>query len=119
MSVSELDSNNPADDSLEDTLFEAVSFTRWHFPRYRGVFLNADGSGVLVSTQAGGRDRTKFAEFWSAVRRFPGFIGDYDDSSDSTFAWVVFAVPQEKQLVTQPLATGKEPAIPPAREIWP
>ena len=110
----------PAEDSTADEiLFGVLSLTRWHFPRYRRIFLDSDGSNVLILALAGGENRPQFEEFWNAVRRFPQYTRDYDDSSDSNFAWIVFAVPEDKLVVTRALATGEAPAGPPFTKCGP
>lgn len=70
------------------------------YPRFRDCFLSDEDhpeydSKIIVYTRTGGGNRDAYVDENNAIRSMPGFIADYDDSFDSTFACWVFEVPSE------------------------
>lgn len=93
-----------------ETLLNAVLLCRENIARYRDVFLNADGTKVLILARVGGGNREGYQDFWDDFRTScPLYQRDYDDSFDSTFAWIEVLVPAASLPITQPLATGQDP----------
>lgn len=60
-----------------------------------GIPLKAisDDDVISVHTRVGGGNRSDYANEIEALRNAPGFVRDYDDDFDSTFATFVFRVP--------------------------
>jgi len=94
-----------------ELLLEVISLQRNTVGRYRDVFLNADGTQVLVLCRIGGRNREDYRSNWDVIRLHPLYERDYDDLFDSTFAWIRFNVPTDKLDTTRPLSTGAEPSL--------
>lgn len=69
------------------------------YPRFRDCFLRDaehpeyDGY-IQVYTRTGGGNREAYEEEHAMLRAMPGFVTDFDDSFDSTFASWVFEVPE-------------------------
>ena len=69
------------------------------YPRFRDCFLN-DGEHpeyndhIHVYTRTGGGNRADYVEENDAMRAMPGFVVDFDDSYDRTYASWVFEVPE-------------------------
>jgi hypothetical protein len=101
----EIHGENP----LASVLLHALGATREHFARYRDVFLNADGTRILVLCHCGGGNREEYAEWYDALRTAPTYESDRDDPFDTTFAWITFRVPPQHLERLQKLATGQEP----------
>lgn len=61
------------------------------YPRFRDCFV--DGR-INILTRTGGGNRESYEADNQAMREMPGFVTDYDDSFDPTFAVWVFDVPE-------------------------
>jgi hypothetical protein len=69
------------------------------YPRFRDCFLGDDDRPKLkdhihVYTRTGGGNREDYEAENQAMREMPGFVTDYDDGRDCTFASWVFRVPE-------------------------
>lgn len=69
------------------------------YPRFRDCFIGDDERPELkdhihVYTRTGGGNRECYEAENQAMREMPGFVTDYDDSFDCTFASWVFRVPE-------------------------
>lgn len=69
------------------------------YPRFRDCFLGDDehpeyADHIHVYTRTGGGNREGYEAENQAMREMPGFVTDYDDSFDCTFASWVFRVPE-------------------------
>ena len=70
------------------------------YPRFRDFFVGdserADTDGkLIIYTRTGGGNRDSYEVENEEMRQMPGFLFDYDDSFDSTFACWVFDVPEK------------------------
>lgn len=75
-------------------LLQMLRLKPGEIPRFRDCYLNKDGTEIVVYTRTGGANRTEYDQPNAAMRQARGFIGDADDSFDSTYAYFRFAVPQ-------------------------
>lgn len=75
--------------------------------RFRDIYLNADGTKVILLTRNGGGNREDY--FPEDIKKHPNYLTDYDDSFDSTYAYIEFSVPKQFEKEIKALATGKEP----------
>lgn len=57
--------------------------------RYRDCYVNKDGE-LVVFTRNGGGNREDYEDATEYMRGFPGFVRDYDDDFDCTYAYYVF-----------------------------
>lgn len=78
--------------------------------RFRDIFLNADGTKIILYTRNGGGNREEYQWVFDDFKKLhPYYIRDWDDDFDNTFAYIEFNVPPEYLKETKALATGKEP----------
>lgn len=103
---------------------------KWWTGRFRDIYLNGDGTRIILYTRNGGGNREcwnlweeDFVEGVSDTEKcdcigcnmtyrlpkHPHYLYDYDDDFDPTYAYVVFKVPDEYLELTQALATGTDP----------
>lgn len=75
--------------------------------RFRDIYLNADGTKIILLTRNGGGNRADY--FPEGIRKHPNYLTDYDDSFDSTYAYIEFSVPERFEEALKKVATGKEP----------
>jgi hypothetical protein len=65
-------------------------------PRFRDCYVGVvDGERIVIYTRTGGGNREGYEAENQALRTVPGFIRDYDDDFDSTFAYWVYEIPAE------------------------
>jgi len=69
------------------------------YPRFRDCFASDEeypkyDNHIHVYTRVGGGNRSSYSEEIAGLRAMPGYVTDYDDSFDSTFASFVFSVPE-------------------------
>jgi hypothetical protein len=80
--------------------FIGVGYHPDQWPRFRDCFIGDDEhpeyvGKIIVYTRTGGGNREHNADANDWIRSLPGFVADYDDSYDCTFACWVFDVPEE------------------------
>ena len=92
-----------------DKLLSILALDRESFGRYRDVYLNADGSKIIVYTRCGGRNREDYDWVFGNMEKHPNYISDYDDSYDETYCYFEFGVPWEYRTETAGWSTGVEP----------
>ena len=92
---------------LAAPLLAALNIDPRNVPRFRDCFLNKDGSAIVIFTRTGGGNREEYAEQNDAMTRWPGYLSNHDDETDSTYAHFNFAVPEEiKDNVVTAIANG-------------
>lgn len=70
------------------------------FPRFRDFFVGDEErpdtkDKFIVYTRTGGGNRDEYVDQNNWIRSLKGFLFDYDDSFDSTFACWIFEPPKE------------------------
>lgn len=76
-------------------------------PRLRDVYLFPDEIRILTRTGGGNRDEYNDRNEW--LRDLKGFIRDFDDAYDSTYAWWAYKWPKEyKETLTGMLEVLQE-----------
>ena len=75
--------------------------------RFRDVYLNAEGTKIILLTRNGGNNREDY--FPKNILGHPNYLRDYDDNFDSTYCYIEFSVPERFQAALKKLALGKEP----------
>lgn len=70
------------------------------FDRLRDIYLHRKGDDmvIVVLTRTGGGNREYHEENWEAIRAMPGYICDYDDDFDSTYAYTEFELPEDNEI---------------------
>lgn len=89
-------------------LLGMLSLNMEYFSRFRDVELIANGTKIQVLTRTGGGNREDYKENWEKIRANQFYITDYDDDFDSTYAYIVFKVP-EQYIETTKIMFNKEP----------
>ncbi len=90
-------------------------------PRFRDTFLK-DGEIVIYTRTGGGNRETYDAADCESpsnadLRKLPGFLRDYDDDFDSTFAYFHYAVPEQHHALIAEIAEAmKDRPTPP--KMW-
>lgn len=64
--------------------------------RLRDVYLSKDKTRVVIFTRIGGNNRSYHFPAITKLRNFKGYITDYDDEFDNTYASFEYQIPQEK-----------------------
>lgn len=82
------------------------------YPRFRDCFLIDPEHPeydyhIHIYTRTGGGNRDDYEVENQAMRDMPGFVADYDDSYDCTYASWVFAVPERWKDDFEKLKTGR------------
>jgi len=83
---------------------------KWSSGRFRDMYLNKDGTKILLYTRNGGGNREHYDEYADnkegmdcscqaccinhQLPKHPNYIKDYDDDFDCTYATVEFSVPE-------------------------
>lgn len=82
------------------------------YPRFRDCFTNdeehreyADHIHIYTRTGGGNRDSYEAENDW--MRSLPGFVTDFDDSFDSTFASWVFQIPEKWRADYEKIKDGR------------
>jgi hypothetical protein len=76
-------------------------------PRFRDCYLNETGDEIIVFTRTGGGNREEYEARNDAMRKWPGFIADADDTLDSTYAKFRYHVPEHlKPAMHEMVANG-------------
>ena len=92
-----------------DVLLKILGLTRPDFGRYRDIYLNKDGTEIVVYTRCGGGNREEYYYMFDKLSKHPCYVRDEDDDYDSTYCYLYFDVPKEHLKTTRALATGKDP----------
>lgn len=96
---------------------------KWHSGRFRDVYLNEDGTRIILYTRNGGGNRQHWyddVEPGAAcgcpgctikyhLPLHPNFLFDRDDDFDCTYAYIEFSVPEQFLSITKSLSTGEPP----------
>lgn len=108
--------------SQSDALLAMLGITRDNVPRFRDCYL--ENGKIVIYTRTGGGNREFYASeescreangpefeptgpFNSDLEKIPGYVGDEDDSFDSTFAHFRFEVPEKyKELAAEMAVSG-------------
>lgn len=82
------------------------------YPRFRDCF-TSDGEHpkydkhIHIYTRTGGGNREGYADENNKMRSMPGYVTDFDDSFDCTYASWVFKVPERWQADFDLIESGK------------
>ena len=80
---------------------------KWDSGRFRDIYLNEDGTKIILFTRNGGGNRESY--FPDEVKTHPNYITDYDDDFDCTYAYIEFSVPKGYKNLLKKLSTGEKP----------
>lgn len=77
--------------------------------RFRDIYLNEDGSKIILLTRNGGGNREEYQPLIDVLATHPNYITDYDDDFDPTYAYIEFSVPKDFKEDFKKLAMGEKP----------
>jgi len=82
------------------------------YPRFRDCFLSDSeheeyNNFIHIYTRTGGGNREGYLEENQEMRQMSGFVVDFDDSFDSTFASWVFKIPEQWKADFDLIVKGK------------
>jgi len=80
---------------------------KWDTGRFRDIYLNKDGTKIILLTRNGGRNRKDY--FPNNIVNHPNYITDYDDGFDCAYAYIEFSVPEQFKELIAKLSSGKDP----------
>lgn len=92
-----------------NNLLGLLDLSREDFGRFRDIFLNADGTEIIVYTRCGGFNRDDYKIVFDHMKDHPYYITNYDDEFDETYCYFLFDVPKEYLTITRKVATGTDP----------
>lgn len=114
---------------LKDVLLKVLDIDqpdgKWQSGRFRDIFLEDDGTKIVLFTRNGGGNRVCWKEvdgrgkcdennveelcpgcvITKHLPKHPNYITDYDDSYDSTYAFIEFSVPEKYKEFCKKLAS--------------
>ena len=64
--------------------------------RLRDVYLSKDKTKVVIFTRIGGGNRESYSASIRRLKNFKGYIRDYDDDFDNTYASFEYQIPSNK-----------------------
>jgi len=103
----------PYDDGLtpegEKYIAECIEKRQYPSGRFRDIYINEDGSEITLYTRNGGGNRESYFYVFDILSKHPNYLRDYDDDFDSTYAYIVFSVPEEAKELVSGLVTGEKP----------
>jgi hypothetical protein len=96
---------------------------KWSSGRFRDIYLNEDGTEIILYTSNGGGNREHWDDSTEAgpdcrcsgcvierhLPQHPNYLRDWDDDFDCTYAYVAFSIPEEFAEPIKLLATGEKP----------
>lgn len=88
---------------------ECIEEKHWTSGRFRDIYLNEDGTKILLYTRNGGGNRESYPHIFEILAKHPNFLSDCDDDFDCTYCTYEFSVPEKFLELTKSLATGEEP----------
>lgn len=100
--------NSNAEFLLKILDIDQSSATSYSSGRFRDIYLNEDGTKILLLTRNGGGNREAYEGIFDSFQSHPNYITDYDDDSDCTYAYIEFSVPKEFEQVCKEFSTGVE-----------
>lgn len=92
-----------------DVLIGVLGLNKAIFERYRDIYLNKEGTKITVYTRCGGGNRKEYARMFELMKRHPNYLRDYDDSYDSTYAYIEFSIPDKYKDMCKKIAPEKDP----------
>lgn len=90
---------NPYDDGVipegERYIAECREKKYYTSGRFRDIYLNEDGTRIILYTRNGGGNRESYPHIFSILASHPNYITNYDDDFDCTYASFEFSIPDE------------------------
>ena len=104
---------HPYDDGeikgCQEYIQSCIEHQYWTSGRFRDIYLNEDGTRIILYTRNGGGNRENYWYLFRIIQKHPQYIDDQDDDFDNTYAYITFSVPSEYKELCKSLATGEKP----------
>ena len=98
---------------LADVYLKMLNLTRSDVGRFRDCYYN--NGYIVVYTRNGGGNRDEYWDVFEALANHPEYVDDFDDEFDSTYASIMFTVPEKyKEDMTMIQLAVEEKNEPPA-----
>ncbi|QKF94880.1 hypothetical protein QKU48_gp1422 [Fadolivirus algeromassiliense] len=106
-----------------DRLMEMLELdTTYPIGRFRDIYLNRDGTKIILYTRNGGGNREHYDSdteegnecdctgciMTHHIPKHPNYIKDEDDDYDCTYAYVKYSVPEQYKEECKRMATGEK-----------
>jgi hypothetical protein len=99
---------NPHSEELKQFVKECIERKIYISGRFRDIYLNEDGTKIILRTRNGGGNRESYWYVFEILRSHPNYLNDYDDEFDNTYAYIEFSVPKEAEGLCNILAKREE-----------
>jgi hypothetical protein len=96
-------------DGVDEYIKQCIKQGHWNSGRFRDIYLNKEGTIIILFTRNGGGNRESYWYLFDILRQHPNYITDYDDDYDCTYASIEFSVPEEFKKLCKSLVTEEEP----------
>lgn len=83
--------------------------SKWPTGRFRDIYLNEDGTKIILYTRNGGGNREAYQHVFDNLADHPNYVRNWDDDFDCTYAYVEFTIPKEASGLCASLADGSKP----------
>ena len=93
----------------KDFVKECIEKKYYISGRFRDIYLNEDGTKILLYTRNGGGNREEYRYVFEILKTHPNYLADNDDDFDCTYVTIEFSVPKEYQEDLKKLANGQKP----------
>lgn len=81
----------------------------WMSGRFRDIYINEDGSEIILYTRNGGGNRYQYFYIFEILKKHPNYLRDWDDDFDSTYAYIAFSIPDDFRMLISTMTTGEKP----------
>lgn len=80
----------------------------WTTGRFRDIYINEDGSEIILYTRNGGGNREAYFYIFDILSKHPNYLRDWDDDFDSTYAYIAFSIPDDFKMLISGMITGEK-----------
>lgn len=80
---------------LASVLLAMLEVKKEDVPRYRDCYLETEKKQIIIYTRTGGGNRDSYEDENNALTKVLGYIEDYDNDFDRTFAHFCYAFPEK------------------------
>ena len=103
------DNYDPESRESKKYVDECVKRKIWVSGRFRDIYLNEDGTEIILYTRNGGGNRKEYWYIFEILSHHPNYLTDYDDDFDCTYAYIKFSIPEKARGLVGKLVTGEKP----------
>lgn len=81
--------------SVADEVWNWLELDDWEIYRYRDAYFSEDFTNIIILTRTGGGNREDYEEMFDKIEKHPYYLEDRDCEWDSTYAEIVFSIPEK------------------------